>query len=308
MVGYWVRLPNWLGDTLMARPLLHALRAAFAGAHAVAVGPAALLDLLAPERLFDARVARPAEAPASRGADLAVVCPPSFSSAWAAFRSGARQRVGFRGEWRTPLLTDAIARPARGEAHLSDEYLALGEAVSARGVPLPLLPAAPEAFAVPTVVLGPAAAYGPAKRWPEDRFVELGRRLAARGFDVRVAGAPAERALAERVAGRIGARARATAGETDLAAQARMLAGARLAVCNDSGLAHLAAALGAPTVTVFGSTSSAWTAPRGPHVVIVQRAPVCSPCFQRTCRIGYHCLVNVRVRDVERAAEPWLAA
>jgi heptosyltransferase-2 len=52
---------------------------------------------------------------------------------------------------------------------------------------------------------------------------------------------------------------------------------------------------------LFGSTSSAWTAPLGPRVAVVQRAPVCSPCFQRTCRIGYRCLEAIEVDAVERA-------
>jgi heptosyltransferase-2 len=91
------------------------------------------------------------------------------------------------------------------------------------------------------------------------------------------------------------------AGETDLLTQAGLCARATLAVCNDSGLAHLAAATGAPTVVIFGSTSSAWTAPLGRRVRVVQRPPVCSPCFQRACRIGYGCLTRIEVAAVERA-------
>src|SRR5207244_11865215 len=64
---------------------------------------------------------------------------------------------------------------------------------------------------------------------------------------------------------------------------------------------HLAAAVGTPTVVIFGSTSSAWSAPLGPRVRVVQRAPVCAPCFQRTCVIGYRCLTAIAVADVERA-------
>src|SRR5206468_3505619 len=82
-------------------------------------------------------------------------------------------------------------------------------------------------------------------------------------------------------------RAVALAGATSLPVQAALCAIASLAVCNDSGLAHLAAAVGTPTVVIFGSTSSAWSAPLGARVRVVQRAPVCSPCFQRHCRIGY---------------------
>src|SRR5207249_11593038 len=96
---------------------------------------------------------------------------------------------------------------------------------------------------------------------------------------------------------------RPLAGTTDLPLQAALLARAAVVVCNDSGLAHLAAAVGAPTVAVFGSTSSAWTMPLGPRVAVVQRAPVCSACFQRTGAIGLRCLMDVQVGDVLRACE-----
>ena len=82
---------------------------------------------------------------------------------------------------------------------------------------------------------------------------------------------------------------------------------AALVVSNDSGLAHLAAATGAPTVVIFGSTSSAWTAPLGPRVRVVQRPPVCAPCFRRTCRIGYRCLAAVEVAEVARACDELVA-
>jgi heptosyltransferase-2 len=120
---------------------------------------------------------------------------------------------------------------------------------------------------------------------------------------VLVCGAANDRAQAEAVAGEIGAHARSLAGTTSTEEQLALCAGAAGTICNDSGLAHLAAASGAPTVVIFGSTSSAWTAPLGPRVAIAQRAPVCSPCFQRTCAIGYRCLTAVEVEHALRAWE-----
>jgi heptosyltransferase-2 len=153
------------------------------------------------------------------------------------------------------------------------------------------------------VVLGPGAIYGPAKRWPPDRYAELGRGFAAGGFRVLVAGAPEDRAIAEPLAAAIGPRAHSIAGSTTLGEQLALCAAARVTVCNDSGLAHLSAAAGAPTVVIFGSTSSAWTAPLGARVGVVQRAPVCAPCFRRTCRIGTLCLTALEVRRVREAAD-----
>ena len=313
-----VRLPNWLGDLLMARPLLHALRRALPDAEITVVGEPALLDLIAGEAVADQRrvwTREPAERAGllrelvGRRPDVALVLPPSFSSALFVWRAGARVRVGFRGEWRAFLLTRALPRPPRGDLHVSREYLTLG-AVVAPAVVAALPPPAlrpprqgvERAAAVmaragvaraPLALLGPGALYGPAKRWEAERFAAVGHALAVRGYRVLVCGTAAEREVCEAVAAGVGGGALSLAGETDLATQAGLCAAASLALCNDSGLAHLAAATGAPTVAVFGSTSSAWSAPLGPRVRIVQRAPVCAPCFQRACRIGYRCLAAV---------------
>ena len=175
----------------------------------------------------------------------------------------------------------------------------LGGPLGAAAGPLPALEPPPEAReravellsrrglkGAPYAILGPGASYGPAKRWAAERFAALGRALAGRGLGVLVCGNGAERELCLNVAAEVGGGALALAGETDLGLQAGLCEGTAVAVCNDSGLAHLSASTGAPTVVIFGSTSSAWTAPLGPRVRIVQRAPVCAPCFRRTCRIA----------------------
>jgi heptosyltransferase-2 len=301
MPGVLVRLPNWLGDLLMARPLLAAVRAAGNGP-VTALGAPALTGLLAADGAWD--VVGPARGHAGRH-DLAIVCPPSFSSAWQAWRSGSPRRIGFAGEWREAWLTDAVPRPPRGDLHLSREYLALAAAAGLREVPLRDLTPPPgerPRWERPHAVLGPGAVYGPAKRWPARHWIALGRRLTGAGLAVAVCGAAGEADLCTAVASGIGSGAESWAGRTDLPTQARICRDAALAVCNDSGLAHLAAAVGAPTIVVFGSTSSAWTAPLGPRVAVVQRAPVCAPCFARTCRIGYACLEAVTVDAVWAAA------
>jgi lipopolysaccharide heptosyltransferase II len=315
-----IRLPNWLGDLLMARPLLHALRAARPQATITAVGRPGS-RLIERERLWDDWQPWPesrerlADEPRF---DAAVVLPPSFSSVWRLPR-GIALRSGFAGEWRTRFLTHAWRRPERGEMHLSQEYLHLGAPLGVRPgeerpSPPALLPSPEEREEArriararlgeaPYAVLAPGAIYGPAKRWPEERFAALGRRCVARGLGVLVCGAAHDLESAQAVARSIGEGGHVLAGTTTPEAQLALCALATVTISNDSGLAHLAAASGAPTVVVFGSTSSAWTAPLGPRVAIAQRAPVCSPCFQRTCAIGYRCLTAVQVDDVERAWE-----
>jgi heptosyltransferase-2 len=319
-----IRLPNWLGDILLARRMLHGLRAARPDARLFAVAPPALLDLLAPEGLFERihpwsveRDVRNGCLAAVRdfGPEVALVLPPSFSSALFAWRSGARRRVGYAEGVRSFLLTHRLGRGARGDRHLSEEYLAIGAAAGAldatppdlaparAGAAEPLIAAAPGLVGRPLAVLGPGAIYGPAKRWSAERFAALGRILGARGFGVAVCGTTAEREVCDAVAAGAGTHATSFAGGTDLPALTALCASAALAVCNDSGLAHLAAATGTPTLALFGSTSSAWTAPLGRRVRVVQHAPECAPCFRRTCRIGYVCLERIEVDEVAAACE-----
>jgi len=330
-----VRLPNWLGDVLMARPLLHAVRAAHPDAEIRAVAPAALLSLLGKEGVFSAGEPWPARAERRAGGgtgriaalfrewrpQAALVLPFSFSSAWFAWSTGAPVRVGYAHELRSPLLTVALRRPERGERHLSDEYLALGEPVGAGVAPeaLPLLAVSAEgetaarellarrlAPRLPQglprfAVMAPRSAYGPAREWPLARFAALARRLVTRGLPVIVCGTASERETCARVAEQAGEGVVSAAGDTDLPALAALVRNAALAVCNDSGLAHLAGAVGTPTVTLYGSTSSAWTAALGPRVRILQHPPVCAPCFRRTCRIGYRCLTALELDEVDGA-------
>jgi heptosyltransferase-2 len=325
-----VRLPNWLGDALMARPLLHGLRRARPGAEIRALGPASLVTLLGDERTFERGLAVPPRPAAGDGGaaaagrarllaelrawrpETAVVLPFSFSSALFALRTGAATRIGYAHELRGPLLTHALRRPARGDRHLSREYLALGAPLGAEPGPLPLLAPSPAAAAAAdallarvapgagrVAVMAPRSAYGPAREWPAERFAALARRLVARGHAVMVCGTGAERERCAEVAAAAGPGTVSVAGETDLPALAALVARASVALCNDSGLAHLAGAVGTATVTLYGSTSSAWTAALGPRVRVLQHPPVCSPCFRRTCRIGYPCLTALAIDEVD---------
>ena len=301
-----------------------------AGAQVLGVGPEGPCTPLADEGVLHEFVRWPQDDPgravvATRVSawrpEVALVLPASFSSAWLAWRSRAPERVGYRGEWRELLLTRALPRAPRGERHLSDEYLDLGATLGLREVAVPLLQPTPAGRAAAAAVLGalpaagneayavlaPRSAYGPAREWFPERFAEAGRALASRGLRVLVSGTAAETASCEAVARGIGAGAVSLAGRTSLPALVALVAGARLALCNDSGLAHLAAATGTRTVQIYGSAASGWTAARGPHVRILHRAPVCSPCWRRNCVIGTRCLAAVSVAWVMQHIDQLLA-
>jgi len=163
----------------------------------------------------------------------------------------------------------------------------------------------------PILVLAPGAAYGPAKQWGPERFAAVGAR-AARARDLRlvIVGAAADLEAAgetARIAAASGARVANLAGATTLSELAGVLAAASAVVANDSGVMHLAAALGRPTVGVFGSTSPVWTAQASPWVANLYAEYPCSPCFRRTCPIGYGCLRSIEAEQGVTALERLLA-
>lgn len=301
-----VRLPNWVGDILMARPALQALRARWP--HAQLVGMARPRHAALAERLgvFDLIVVSPdgsglARVRGVRAAvhtlrslrvDAAVVLAPSFEAALSPWLAGVGRRIGHDTDHRRLLLTDPVA--PRFGAHRADEYLdlarVLGAGVSPPVTRLSLLAAdracAARLFAAMgwrddarPLFVNPAAAKAP-RAWSAARFRLLVERLAGAGRPVVVH----DRAPFEALPGWAAAHGVALVRDATLPELAALLERCALYVGNDSGPAHLAAAAGIPTVTIHGSSSPARTAPRaaagGPHVA-VSAGFGCSPCRER---------------------------
>jgi heptosyltransferase-2 len=316
-----VRLPNWLGDTVMAVPALAAVRAAWPEARVLAAGPWA--GLLAGQGLVDVLVDYPrrwsgrlraADTVARFRPDLAILLPSSLESALAAWYWGARRRVGFARGGRSELLTEAVAQP-QPRAHQVDEYLTLVERCGApAGARAPALaPLAPDAVeraearglfeeaGVPAraaslrigVHLG--AAHGPAKLWPLEQVVQFCRLLAEQRAAAVLLGAP----------GDVGSAAAITAvtpaaslvGRDRATLLPALLTEIDALVSGDTGVAHLAAALGTPVITLFGPTDPRLSAPRGPGVVVRHEVP-CAPCFYRACPIDHPCLRDIAPAQV----------
>jgi heptosyltransferase-2 len=140
----------------------------------------------------------------------------------------------------------------------------------------------------PALALAPGA-VGASKRWPAAAYAELARRLAAEGVQVWVLGGPDEKALAHAIAGPGEANARDFTG-ADLRNAVLALAAADAAVSNDSGLLHVAAAIGTPAIGIFGPTSPWHWAPLNPLAAVVETTAGlnCRPCHRPTCRMGHH--------------------
>jgi lipopolysaccharide heptosyltransferase II len=320
-----VRVANWLGDTVMALPALAALRTREPGARITVVGPWA--PLLAGQGVADIALPYP------RGAgqrfalgrslrrerpDLAVLLPNSLESALAAWWWHAERRLGFDTDGRSALLTDRVPLPAPRQ-HQIDEYAALCDAAGAKlgdhptpawkPIDHPGRRAEVEAMLAEARVppgsrivgLHLGAAFGPSKLWPAERFGSLATRLDRAGFVPLLLGAADDAGTADEVA-RVAAAPppRSLVGRDRPQLLPALLARLACLVSGDTGVAHLAAALGVPTVTLFGPTDPRLTAPRGPRADVVYGAVPCSPCFLPVCPIDHVCLREIDVDDVER--------
>jgi heptosyltransferase-2 len=340
-----VVMPNWVGDCVMAWPVLGAL-AADGRRLAVLAKPhlESLLRLAPGEPQFIAR--RETDDMVERireGAfDEAVVLPNSFRSAWLPLAAEVPRRYGYRGDLRTLLLNPSVRRPARRARRPQiEDYRELLAAMGVEAPPdwaprleLPgdLHQRGIERLARAGIEVGthrpligvfPGAEFGPSKRWPWRRFAELLLALRREFGDtglpafrgIIVAG-PKEVWTAVRVHEESGKLHPVIGPDLDLAHLAGVLAHLDVLVTNDSGPMHLAAALGVRCVALFGPTDprrtapTAWALESAPHHVehrVLWRDPWCAPCFRRRCPLLHHgCMRGITVEDVSRATRELL--
>jgi len=230
----------------------------------------------------------------------ALVMPRTWKSALAPFLAAIPERTGFVGEMRFGLLND-LRHGERRLPRMVDRCAALAlppQAELPQAWPLPELKVAraeienwrrDQGLAIdsrPVMVLAPGA-VGPSKRWPASAYTALARRLIAEGFAVWVVGGPEEKSLAAEIIGETAAR---DLTGHDLRNAILALAAAAVAVSNDSGLLHVAAALGTPAIGIFGPTSPWHWAPFNPLAAIIEsKSKVeCRPCHKPVCRFGHH--------------------
>ena len=323
-----VRLPNWLGDTVMAVPALRAVRAGWPETSVLLAGPWAqilagqgLADTLATyPRAWRGRLATADTIRAFHG-EMAVLLPNSLEAALTAWYWGAKRRVGFAVGGRTRWLTDRVAWPT-ARLHQVDEYLRLIEHL---GLPVEtrvpaMTPPAPDGEArrrvrglldtvlgkrtAPRVGLHLGADYGPSKLWPVRRMIEGVRALAAAKTAPVLLGAPGDASLAKTITAAVGVAN--LVGRDEPALLPALLSELDVVVAGDTGISHLAAALGTPVVALFGPTDPALTAPLGPATVLVNPVP-CAPCFYRVCPIEHPCLAGISAEHVADAVTKALA-
>ncbi len=311
--------PSWVGDMVMAQSLLKLLKSR---------EPDRAIDVLAPgwslpvvARMPEVRDGiaaltghgevglgkRRQAGRALRGRyDRAIVLPRSWKSALVPWFAGIETRTGFRGEMRYGLINDMRTCDRDKLDQTVKRFVALGldDDEALPEIPFPALSVdranqravvARLELAVdrPVVAFMPGAEYGPAKCWPLEQFAELARALGRENFSVWILGSEKDRAAGEVVAR--DSAAINICGQTSLADVIDLLAIASQAVSNDSGLMHIAAAVGTHTHAIYGSSSPNFTPPLTGHRDIHWLGLDCSPCFERVCPLGHlRCLREIR--------------
>jgi heptosyltransferase-2 len=331
--------PSWIGDTVLAQPLFKLLHARHAGLALDVLAPRWTLPLLG--RMPEVRLAITSpfthgdlklgeryslgRTLAREGYDQVIMLPNTFKSALAPFFARIPVRTGYIGEMRHWLLNDARRLDKARLPQIAQRYAELG---LPRGEelkpPLPTLALQvdeTERRAVisrlgldrgrPAAALCPGAEFGPAKRWPARYFAELAQGLAAHGCAIWLIGSQNDREAGAEIERAAGGVCRNLCGETTLTEAIDLLASCSLVVSNDSGLMHVAAALGRPLVALYGSSSPDYTPPLSADARVLKLDLPCSPCFQRECPLGhFNCMMQLTpdkvlaVVDFDRIQSP----
>jgi heptosyltransferase-2 len=297
-------MPNWIGDLVLALAVVNEKNRQSRERLELLV-PAGLVELtkllsplpvIAYRRAGRREVRETLREVRTRSFNRLYILPFSFSSGWFAFRTGIPVRRGLSRDGRGILLTQRLSGKVRDVSrHITVEYAAILDIPPRDPLELEGTRLKPPAEHAGKVVLCPGAKYGAAKRW--EGFAGLAEALAP--DPIVVVGSQAEAEAAARVARTAPGRVADLSGDTSLTDVARILAGASVVVSNDSGLMHLAAYLGVPTVGIFGSTTPVWTRPIGRTAETISSSAECSPCFDRRCRFDhYRCLHDITVRQV----------
>ena len=319
--------PAWIGDAIISQPLLTLLARR---------DPTPRIDVLAPSWVAPVYARMPeagevidspfahrelawsrrrgvAKALRARGYAQAIILPNSLKSALVPWLAGIKVRTGYTGEQRHGLVNDRRRLDAARLPRLVDRFAALalpdGEALPTL-LPDPALSIDPTQQAAalarlglvidrPVTALCPGAEFGPAKRWPTAYYAEIADRALGAGRQVWIFGSPKDAefgsAIADAAPGAVD-----LCGKTNLSEAIDLLALADVVLTNDSGLMHVATAVGCRVVALFGSSTPAYTPPLSRRAKTISLELECSPCFQRTCPLGHmNCLNQLKPQQVQ---------
>jgi heptosyltransferase-2 len=329
MVKILIIAPNWIGDAVMAEPLISQLKKN---------NPDSQIDVLATPWVASIMKAIPAvdqiiTADFQHGSlqwqerkvlakqlalsayTHAYVLPNSFKSALIPWLAKIPQRIGYQGEMRWGLINEALKNPSRSHRPpMSSHYFALSGNTFSE-VPQPHL-SLPDVIITESqqalqkiqahqhlFVLCPGAEYGPAKQWPIEHFGQLAKNIIETKENslVLILGSKKEFSIGSDIA-RMSAypdKVINWCGQTSLEDAMAAISNAHTVISNDSGLMHIAAAFRRPQVAIFGSSDPRHTPPLSKLAAIHWLHLECSPCFKRVCPLSHlKCLVDIQAKDV----------
>jgi len=331
-------MPNWLGDLVMATPLLADLRSHWPNAEITAMCQGILgsvihqdphidrvLNFKHPKGYLNHQAYQDIVAPLKqRCYDLGILLTNSFSSAYWFWRGKVRHRLGYARHGRSLLLNHPIPFPPEGK----NQHLVITYKMLLKPLGIPISQIAPSLYLTSgeqqnakerlasygwrdsdfLIGVNPGAAYGSAKCWLPPRFKELTHRLLDHSPPLKIlffgdqAGVP----LVEEICSGFSDRVINLAGQTTLRELMALIQGCHLFLTNDSGPMHVSSALGVPLIALFGSTSDVTTGPyKGGHVI--HKHLPCSPCHRRECPIDFRCMTRIEVAEVYETIQLFMA-
>ncbi len=327
-----VRMPNWIGDAVLATPALRLLKASLPKSKIIALCRGGVSEAFVHNPLCDEIITLTSRIPREtiralhrRQFEAGLLLTNSFSSALLFYLSGIPERAGYSTDGRRLLLTKPVrADKTFYKGHQADSYIELVKKTyklpdndivreglwviseDEREEACRLLMQEGVGKDEPLIGINPGAAYGPAKRWPPECFGKLSdycsRRYKSR---IVIFGADADRNVVNKVKEAMKNSAPIDlCGKTSLRQLGALIRRCSLFVTNDSGPMHIAAALRVAVVAIFGSTNPEKTRPLSKNHIIVRKPTECSPCMKPSCPLGtYKCMRQITVDDLIEAIE-----
>ena len=325
-----IRSTNWIGDAIMTPPAIRTIRENFPAAEITILAYPWVADIFTACPQVDrvmlyekkgrhkglAGMWRLGRELAAQHFDLVILLQNAFSAAVLTLLAGIPVRAGYRRDGRGLLLSHGVTiRKSTRERHQVYYYQEMLKDLGLGCSPQELFLALPDSATAwagdflavnakkPVVGLNPGAAYGPAKRWPAERYAGLAKRLAEeQGATLLVFGTASDTEAAAEIGAAAPGQVLDLTGKTTLAEAMALIGLCDAFVTNDSGLMHVAAAQKTPLVAIFGSTDAVATGPFAPKVEVVNKNLPCSPCLKTHCpRHDFACMLEIGVDEVYEA-------
>jgi len=333
-----IRGTNWIGDAVMTLPAIAAIRRSFPRARISILVKPWVADIFSFCSDVDdiilylphkgqynlANVSRVSKEIKKKRFDAAILLQNAIEAAIIAFLGRIPIRAGYNSDVRGFLLTHSVKRTrAIRRVHQVHYYLEMVRALGCIGdhkafhfhvadqekiLGRSLLEASGMKREGGVIGIAPGAAYGPAKRWFPERFAAVADRLMEEfSVDIALFGSSADKETTEAISRHARHPLIDLAGATTLKDAISVMAACRLFISNDSGLMHIAGALGVPTLAIFGSTNPMATSPIGASNIIIHKDLPCSPCLKEECPEDFQCMDMITINDVYGAAQCMLS-